>query len=236
MRDLTIKGIGSVFDMYGARLSGETEYGAALPRTSYVSVPGRSGSVDMTESSGQVVYDDAEDALVFSFLGERDVARAEHMVSDLSGRRLEYMESGSSHWSDGRWEVDSVDVRGGVAAVVTVRVVRRPFRVSDAMSKPVSGRTAVNLRGVMPSYPVFNLKATGGDVSIERDDGVRLLLDSQADSGATVVVDMEGQKATINGNLVAVDLSSDFFPLLPGVNYVTVNNASGTVTWKEGVL
>ena len=98
----------------------------------------------------------------------------------------------------------------------------------------VAGLNEIHNEATAETYPVFNIRSTGGKVKVEHvTSGKYVELDATAASGSTVVINMDDEQATINTNRSAVTLASDFFPLEPGSNQIRVTNGSGTIEWSE---
>lgn len=95
-----------------------------------------------------------------------------------------------------------------------------------------AGENTVCILGTAKTWPVFELASTGGKVRISNGSEY-VLLSANAANEATVVVDMEEATARINTNLSAVDLESLFFELSPGAQTITLENAAGSLVYRE---
>lgn len=112
-----------------------------------------------------------------------------------------------------------------------------PIAYGNDSSADASPAMSVMVDGTFETRPVFRLKSTAGGSSrvkvANHGTGAFVQLDAAANQGATVVIDMDAETVTVNGNLCPVTLSSDFFALSPGLNDIRVTGATGTVEWTE---
>ena len=112
-----------------------------------------------------------------------------------------------------------------------------PIAYGNDLSADVSPAMSVMVDGTYETRPVFRLKSTSGGSSrvkvANQDTGAFVQLDAAANQGASVIIDMEDETVTVNGNPCPVTLSSDFFALDPGLNHIQVTGATGTVEWTE---
>ena len=105
------------------------EVGPAVPRTSYVHVPGADGSIDLTEALGTVSYDDRE--LVWTFAlypGDDWVERRRKVSNAINGIACRITPDGEEGWYyDGRVVVDEY-ASDKLLRTVTVKATCRPWR------------------------------------------------------------------------------------------------------------
>lgn len=96
-----------------------------------------------------------------------------------------------------------------------------------------SGNNTVVIGGTHKTYPVFELKSTNGYVKVTKDNLDYVKLTATAAKDATVTIDTQNQVSRINTNNSAVDLESDYFSLEPGEHEITLENATGSLVYKE---
>lgn len=110
-----------------------------------------------------------------------------------------------------------------------------PVAYGAQRSAPVGASTVFSVGGTYKTWPTFDLTAS----SVTRvkvlnyATGEFVMMSANAASGTRIVVDMQNQTIRINGNLAAIDLSSDFFALRPGKNDIRITGATGTASWIE---
>lgn len=98
-----------------------------------------------------------------------------------------------------------------------------------------AAQTVVNTGGTFKSYPTITAKPASGlkQWTITNVTTGEFVTVSASFTGSqTLILDMEKQRATINGSDVAVDINSDFFAL-DGVQKLKTSNGSATVEWIE---
>lgn len=110
-----------------------------------------------------------------------------------------------------------------------------PVAYGAERTSQVGASSALDVGGTYRTWPTFDLTASSGArvKVLDRNTGRYVMTDAAIESGARVVVDMQGQVVRVNGNRAVVDLSSDFFDLAPGRHVVDVAGASGTASWTE---
>lgn len=123
-------------------------------QTNYVEIPGRDGSLDLTEGFGRVRYSDRSLALTFYALGSYDAAVSE-FINDVHGRKMQLVfGKDSDFYYVGRISVDGLEKRDGYC-VITVNVTAEPYKYKRAITtvtRTGSGTvTLANLR--MPVVP-----------------------------------------------------------------------------------
>lgn len=92
----------------------------------------------------------------------------------------------------------------------------------------------VGVGGTAPAHPTFRLVATGAGrprvTNVTTGEHVELVADVSA--GDAVVIDCALEKTTVDGDVAAVALASDYFTV-SGRPELLVVNASGTMEWTE---
>lgn len=107
--------------------------GPAVPRTSYVQVPGMDGSLDLTEALGAVNYADRELAWTFALYPGDDWAERRRKVSNaINGIACQITPDDETGWYyDGRVSVDAC-ASDKLLRTITVKAVCRPWRYKIA--------------------------------------------------------------------------------------------------------
>lgn len=99
---------------------------------------------------------------------------------------------------------------------------------------PMATALRVDVGGSAPARPTFRLVATGdGRPRVTNvTTGEYVEVSASVSAGDEVVIDCSLEKATVNGDVAAVSLYSDFFPVSDRPELL-VANASGTMEWIE---
>lgn len=141
-------------------------------QTNYVEIPGRDGSLDLTEGFGRVRYSDRSLALTLYALGSYDAAVSE-FINDVHGRRMQLVfGKDSDFYYVGRISVDGLEKRDGYCAI-TVNVTAEPYKYKrDLTIVSITGDGDVLLHNLnMPVVPQItatasaNLSYTSGGAS-----------------------------------------------------------------------
>lgn len=103
--------------------------GPAVPRTSYVQVPGADGSIDLTEALGAVNYDDRELAWTFALYPGDDWAERRRKVNNaINGIACHITPDEEAGWYyDGRVLVEE-HATDKQLRTITVKAICRPWR------------------------------------------------------------------------------------------------------------
>ena len=129
-------------------------------QTNYVEIPGRDGSLDLTEGFGRVRYSDRSLALTFYALGSYDAAVSE-FINDVHGRRMQLVfGKDSDFYYVGRISVDGLEKRDGYCAI-TVNVTAEPYKYKrDLTIVSITGNGDVLLHNLnMPVVPEVTASA-----------------------------------------------------------------------------
>ena len=104
-----------------------------------------------------------------------------------------------------------------------------------------NGANRIHVRGNRPAWPTITLTPSNGAKSVRVDDGhghsIQLNATGKTLSGSiTISADPDSRACRINGNLKAPTLESDYFPLLPGLQSLTLTNCSGSLAYEPLTL
>lgn len=99
----------------------------------------------------------------------------------------------------------------------------------------VGASTVLSVGGTYKTWPTFDLVASSATrvKVLNYATGEFVMMSASASAGARIVIDMQNQTIRVNGNLSAIDISSDFFELQPGKNDIRITGATGTASWIE---
>lgn len=102
-------------------------------QTNYVEIPGRDGSLDLTEGFGRVRYSDRAVALtLYAILPYEQTVSA--FVNDVHGKRLELVfDRDATFYYVGRVSVDGLEKHDGYCAI-TVNVTAEPYKYRRAVT------------------------------------------------------------------------------------------------------
>lgn len=214
------------------------------------SIPGRNGVLDVTlEDETGAAYAGMRTitATLFTAGGEDDIFAAKSWLGALNGRNT------TLSWRDmpGEWrgrlsvgEWFDVVTHGGVLQVSTVEISMSAMPCLYAPPRSATlhaGATSIHVRGNRPAWPTITLAPSNGARSVRVEDGhghaIELAATGQTLTGSiTISTDPDGRECRINGNLKAPTLESDYFPLLPGLQTLTLANCSGSLEYEPLTL
>lgn len=189
---------------------------AAKPKTSYVDVPGSDGSIDMTETHGEVKYSDRDITFTFTAqpVGEREFEDLRTKVSNaINGRVFKIsLDKDPGYYYLGRCEINKYSInKRNRQITVKARVNPWKFKQNETVAPFVlNGEKVISLTNSRkPVCPVITI--TGGDTAITFD-------------GYTYTLE-EGSHKILNIRLVE------------GVNKLILSgNSTVTFTYQEGEL
>lgn len=211
---------------------------AAKPTLSMQDMPGRDGRLDLTltDPTGAAYMGDRAITLsLYAIGGEDDILTAKTRLAALAGtivslswRSLpgEYkgrMSLGA--WAD-KWA-------GGhqIGTLVQAEIDARPYLIGRSRSIALkTGMNTIHVKGNRPCWPTWTLTPASGakTVSIKDAHGHKLAIASTTAITGRISIDTDPDKRElrVNGNLMAPTLESDYFPLLPGLNMLTLTGAT----------
>ena len=171
----------------------------AEPKTTFVDVPGADGSIDMTESLGEVKYKDRDGSMTFSVLPQDDFEAKKTEVSNLlNGLKCKItFDKDPDFYYLGRLSVN------GYKADKMLRQIAIDFRVQpykykkDVTEVVVEGSKSIvlinNRKSVVPTITTTtNTTITFGNVTLEMNAGTHKFLDiylKQGENPITIETD-----------------------------------------------
>lgn len=189
----------------------------ATPKTTYVKVPGRDGTLDLTEALGEVKFDDITIKFVFTVCpGDRMTfeERKSVVANAVNGLNCKVtLDKDPDYYYEGRCKVDSYAQNGNLKQI-TVSVTARPYKLKHRLT-----------------VASFALTATPQTVTLENErKTVVPVIECTADN---VLVVFNGNDFSLNaGTHKILDIC-----LTAGKHPVTLSG-SGTIifTYQEGAL
>lgn len=148
----------------------------AKPKTNYIEVPGRDGSIDATEASGEVKYNDREFSITFTVFPQDELTFEERqtVVSNaLNGKRCKItFDKDPDYYLEGRCIVNEHFANKKLRQiVVSVRVAPYKLKHQETVETfELSGneeREVILTNGKMRVVP--SILVTGGKVTITHD-------------------------------------------------------------------
>lgn len=236
----------------GLVLTGPIAVGEAVAATSFVSVPGMDGSIDLT----------LRNAVNAAYLGRRNitlplatvgtkaqVAAAKAAIGSYNGKDVYvYDERFGGEWHGmltlGAW-TDRVESWGGqLSASVTATVMAEPALLMPTETVVLdSSQSTITVKGNRPAWPHFELVPTrssyaiGVTVSSGGVDIGTARYVSSSHIANNVDVDCYMGVVTSNGAILPTSLNEDFPILVPGsVTITPIGCASGTMTYRPRVM
>lgn len=241
--DLSVLVNGRPVTSYGIWVtSAAMEIAAADPTIETVEVPGRE-SVDLS----------LEDTLGAAIPGRRTITLHVRTVGDEHDIVDAKIRAGSLHGMTGaiRWRNLPGDYEGRISigawadeyrhgrlamAETDITFNATPYLIGPECVQEIQSGvpTLVRIEGNRPTPPVWTLTPDSGvtQVTVADDRGDRITVNPATAITGTIVIDCAAQTARIAGNLVPVTIDSDYFALTSPYVRISVQGASGTVSYR----
>lgn len=245
---LTLNGVPLERMMLGLGPDGVT-VDAAKPIVSVQDMPGRDGGLDLTltDPTGAAYMDRRTITLdLYAVGGEDDILAAKTRLGALAGTIATISWRTLPGAYRGRLSLDQWDDKwagpGMVATSVHATIDAAPTLTGPTRTTTLTnGANTVRVKGNRPCWPVWTLTpaANTRTITIRDAHGHHLTVTAAtAITGRVTITTSPDTRATrINGNLTAPTLDSDYFPLLPGTDTITLTGiTSGTVTHQPLTL
>lgn len=127
-----------------------------LPRTDYVEIPGKDGSLDLSEAFGRILYGDRVIPVTLYAVGDYD-ARVSGFVNAVHGKRMQITFSKDpTYYYNGRVSINSLSKQDGYCEI-GLEITTEPYKLAQTeTSVSRSGNGTVTLKnGRMPVVPVI---------------------------------------------------------------------------------
>ena len=180
----------------------------AEPTVSVQDMPGRDGRLDLTltDPSGAAYMGNRAITLsLYAIGGEDDILAAKTRLAALAGTVVTLSWRGLPGEYQGRMSLSAWEDKWAgprqIATLVTVSIAAAPYLIGR--SRSITLKTGAN---AIHTLAVTSTTAITGRISIDTDPDHREL--------------------RVNGNLMTPTLESDYFPLLPGLNTLTLTGAT----------
>lgn len=243
VEDPTLNGVPLERMMLSLTSDGVT-IGNAEPTVSVQDMPGRDGRLDLTltDPTGAAYMGNRAITLaLYAIGGEDDILAAKTRLAALAGtivtlswRSLpgEYR----GRMSLGAWEDKWAGPRQ-IATTVTVSIDAHPYLIGRSRSIALkTGANTIHVKGNRPCWPTWTLTPASGakTVSVKDAHGHTLAIAGTTAITGRISIDTapDSRELRVNGNLMAPTLESDYFPLPPGVNTVTLTGCTGILTYR----
>lgn len=248
VEDPTLNGVPLERMMFSLAADGIT-IDATKPTTSTQDMPGRDGQLDLTleDPTGAAYMGNRAITLnLYAIGGEDDILAAKTRLAALAGtivtlswRSLpgEY----EGRMSLGAWEDKWAGPRQ-IATLVTVSIDVHPYLIGRSRSIALkTDANTIHVKGNRPCWPTWTIAPANGakTISVKDAHGHTLAIAGMtAITGRiTIITDPDKRELRVNGNLMAPTLESDYFPLLPGLNTLTLTGAtSASLTYRPLTL
>lgn len=210
----------------------------AEPTVSVQDMPGRDGRLDLTltDPSGAAYMGNRAITLsLYAIGGEDDILAAKTRLAALAGTVVTLSWRGLPGEYQGRMSLSAWEDKWAgprqIATLVTVSIAAAPYLIGRSRSITLkTGANAIHIRGNRPCWPAWALTpaADAKTVSIKDAHGHTLAVASTtAITGRiSIITDPDHRELRVNGNLMTPTLESDYFPLLPGLNTLTLTGAT----------
>lgn len=208
-------------------------------KTSSVTVPGLSGSLDTTleDETMRAYLNPIEISVNLVAVGDVDeIGAIRANLTRLQGRRGTlscYLTDGEWH---GRWRIGELEERGKSrhAIVATLILTAQPWTYGRKNTVQLKNReTQINVAGNIPCWPRFEMNVDTDVLRITHNSGAFLEFDIGVHLNGTLIVSTapERREYTINGNHILPTVDSTCFALRPGINTITCDDCSGVLTF-----
>lgn len=211
---------------------------AAKSTLSMQDMPGRDGRLDLTltDPTGAAYMGDRTITLnLYAIGGEDDILTAKTRLAALAGtvvtlswRSLpgEYQ----GRMSLGAWE-DKWTGDHQIATLVQAEIDAHPYLIGRSQSIALkTDANTIHVKGNRPCWPTWTIAPANGakTISVKDAHGHKLAVTSTIAITGRISIDTDPdhRELRVNGNLMAPTLESDYFPLLPGLNTLTLTGAT----------
>ena len=210
----------------------------AEPTVSVQDMPGRDGRLDLTltDPSGAAYMGNRAITLsLYAIGGEDDILAAKTRLAALAGTVVTLSWRGLPGEYQGRMSLSAWEDKWAgprqIATLVTVSIAAAPYLIGRSRSITLkTGANASHIRGNRPCWPAWTLTpaANAKTVSIKDAHGhTPAVTSTTAITGRNSIdTDPDHRELRVNGNLMTPTLESDYFPLLPGLNTLTLTGAT----------
>ena len=210
----------------------------AEPTVSVQDMPGRDGRLDLTltDPSGAAYMGNRAITLsLYAIGGEDDILAAKTRLAALAGTVVTLSWRGLPGEYQGRMSLSAWEDKWAgprqIATLVTVSIAAAPYLIGRSRSITLkTGANAIHIRGNRPCWPAWPLTpaANAKTVSIKDAHGHTLAVTSTTAITGRISIDTDPdhRELRVNGNLMTPTLESDYFPLLPGLNTLTLTGAT----------
>lgn len=211
---------------------------AAKPTLSMQDMPGRDGRLDLTltDPTGAAYMGDRAITLsLYAIGGEDDILAAKTRLAALAGTVVTLSWRGLPGEYRGRMSLSAWEDKWAgprqVATLVTVSIDAAPYLVGRSRSIALkTGANAIHVKGNRPCWPAWALTpaANAKTVGMQDAHGHKLTFASTTTITGRISIDTDPdhRELRVNGNLMTPTLESDYFPLLPGLNTLTLTGAT----------
>ena len=220
----------------------------AAPTVSMQDMPGRDGRLDLTltDPTGAAYMGNRTITLnLYAIGGEDDILTAKTRLAALAGTIVSLSWRGLPGEYRGRMSLSAWEDKWAgprqVATLVTVSIAAAPYLIGRSRTVTLkTGANAIHVKGNRPCWPTWTLTpaADAKTVSIKDAHGHKLAIASTTAITGRISIDTDPdhRELRVNGNLMTPTLDSDYFPLPPGVNTVTLTGCTGTLAYRPLTL
>lgn len=220
------------------------EIGEATPSTTITDMPGTSG-IDQTleDASGAAIPSRRTITLHLVTAGSKqECVKTLERVADLNGRTITFLDSELPGEWIGRCTVGQAEEKPRHGAyLIDLSIDADPYLHGREQETTLTeGANNINVDGNRPCWPEFELHPNEESTSVTVSDGrghtLRITTDSTITGTVTISTGPQKRETRTNGNLTPPTLDSDYFPLLPGPNDITLTSCSGNVTFRPNTI
>lgn len=221
----------------------------AEPTVSMQDMPGRDGRLDLTltDPTGAAYMGNRTITLtLYAIGGEDDILAAKQRLAALAGTIVSLSWRSLPGEYRGRMSLGAwTDKWAGprqIATTVTMSIDAHPYLIGRTTGLILNnGANTIRIKGNRACWPAWAITPASGAKTISLQDahGHKLAVTSTSVITGRISIDTtpDSRELRINGNLTAPTLDSDYFPLLPGANTITLTGiASASLAYHPLTL
>lgn len=228
--------------------SGGVSIDAAEPSVSTETIPGMPGTTDVTieDDTGAAYPGDRTITVnIIAIGGEDDINAAKQWLGALNGRTTSIAWRGLPGEYRGRLAVgawtDAWANDRQTHSKTDITLTAGPYLHGRRTSRTLTaGANTIAVKGNRPCWPSITLTpasgATTASITDARGRKIAIIAATTLTGTITIATDPHNRETRINGNLTTPTLDSDYFPLIPGANKLTLAGCTGSIEWEPSTL
>lgn len=189
--------------------------GEAVPKTNFVTIEGRNGSIDLTDWTGEVKFDDRTLVFDFDIFDTKNFYETQRKISNyLNGKKMKIiLDQDPNYYYYGRCSITNSQISMGIGHI-TIQAICEPYKLKIY--------DTVIIKAIVPNQKIVL-------------DNERKLVMPEVIATTDAVFEYENSQFSISANST---YKSPDFVLKEGKNEITMISGTGTITftYQEGAL